>query len=66
MFDGMNFMSLCRQANTFDSDSKHHTNPKARALQTFKTKMEGMVANVVSGELKGAMHEKMARPTNEK
>ena len=31
----------------------------------FKTKIEGMVANLVPGALKGAMHEKMAKPTDE-
>ena len=30
---------------------------------SFKTKLEGMVANLVPGSMKGAMHEKMARPT---
>lgn len=29
---------------------------------SFKTKLEGMVANLVPGAVKGAMHEKMARP----
>ena len=29
---------------------------------SMKTKLEGMVANVVPGSVKGAMHEKMARP----
>lgn len=29
---------------------------------SFKTKMEGMLANVVPGSVKGAMHEKMASP----
>jgi hypothetical protein len=28
--------------------------------------MEGMLANVVPGSMKGAMHEKMARPKTEK
>jgi short-subunit dehydrogenase len=31
-----------------------------------KTKMEGMMANAIPGNMKGAMHEKMARPVNEK
>ena len=31
---------------------------------SFKTKLEGMVANFVPGSVKGAMHEKMAKPTN--
>ncbi len=29
---------------------------------SFKTKLEGMMANLVPGALKGAMHEKMAKP----
>ena len=29
---------------------------------SFTTKMEGMLANVVPGAVKGAMHEKMAKP----
>ena len=31
-----------------------------------KTKMEGMMANAIPGNMKGAMHEKMAKPQNEK
>ncbi|WP_109486207.1 SDR family NAD(P)-dependent oxidoreductase [Occallatibacter savannae] len=31
-----------------------------------KTKMEGMLANAIPGSVKGAMHEKMARPKDEK
>ena len=31
---------------------------------SLKTKVEGMVANLVPGSMKGAMHEKMAKPTN--
>jgi len=31
-----------------------------------KVKMEGMLANVIPGKLKGAMHEKQARPQEEK
>jgi short-subunit dehydrogenase len=31
-----------------------------------KTKLEGMLANVVPGDVKGSMHEKMARPLGEK
>lgn len=31
-----------------------------------KTKMEGMMANAIPGDMKGAMHEKMARPVKEK
>ena len=33
---------------------------------SFKTKMEGMLANVVPGSVKGAMHDKMAKPMDEK
>jgi short-subunit dehydrogenase len=33
---------------------------------SFKTKLEGALANVVPGNLKGAMHEKMAKPNSEK
>lgn len=33
---------------------------------SLKTKLEGMVANVVPGAMKGAMHEKMAKPLSEK
>jgi uncharacterized protein len=33
---------------------------------SLKTKIEGKLANAVPGEVKGAMHEKMARPLNEK
>ncbi len=32
---------------------------------SFKTKLEGTLANLVPGELKGAMHEKMARPVTQ-
>lgn len=32
---------------------------------SLKTKIEGKLANVVPGAVKGAMHEKMARPANE-
>jgi short-subunit dehydrogenase len=31
-----------------------------------KTKMEGMLANAIPGALKGAMHEKMAKPNAER
>ena len=31
-----------------------------------KTKMEGMMANAIPGSMKGAMHEKMARPQSER
>lgn len=33
---------------------------------SLKTKLEGMVANAVPGEVKGKMHEKMARPLDKK
>jgi short-subunit dehydrogenase len=33
---------------------------------SFKTKLEGALANIVPGNVKGAMHEKMARPNSEK
>jgi uncharacterized protein len=33
---------------------------------SLKTKVEGMLANVVPGYVKGAMHEKMAKPNSEK
>jgi hypothetical protein len=31
-----------------------------------KTKMEGMMANAIPGDMKGAMHEKQARPIGSK
>lgn len=33
---------------------------------SLKTKIEGKLANAVPGALKGAMHEKKARPVGEK
>jgi short-subunit dehydrogenase len=33
---------------------------------SLKTKIEGKLANAIPGEVKGAMHEKMARPLSEK
>jgi short-subunit dehydrogenase len=63
------------------SEGKHESQPEDVAKQgldalfegkdhvyaaSFKTKMEGMVANAVPGVIKGAMHEKMAKPLNEK
>jgi short-subunit dehydrogenase len=33
---------------------------------SFKTKLEGALANVIPGSVKGAMHEKMAKPNSEK
>jgi hypothetical protein len=33
---------------------------------SLKTKIEGKLANAVPGAVKGAMHEKMARPLSEK
>ena len=63
------------------SEGKHESKPEDVARQgldalfdgkdhvyaaAFKTKMEGMLANVVPGTVKGAMHERMAKPLNEK
>ncbi len=63
------------------SEGKHESQPEDVARQgldalfegkdhvyaaSFKTKMEGMLANVVPGSVKGAMHEKMAKPLSEK
>jgi short-subunit dehydrogenase len=63
------------------SEGKHESQPEDVARQgldalfdgkdhvyaaSFKTKMEGMLANVVPGAVKGAMHEKMAKPLSEK
>jgi short-subunit dehydrogenase len=63
------------------TEGKHESQPKDVARQgldalfegkdhvyaaSFKTKVEGMLANVVPGAVKGAMHEKMAKPLNEK
>jgi short-subunit dehydrogenase len=62
------------------SEGKHESQPQDVARQgldalfdgkdhvyaaSVKTKMEGMLANVVPGAIKGAMHEKMAKPLNE-
>ena len=33
---------------------------------SMKTKMEGMLANVIPGSVKAALHEKMATPEDEK
>jgi hypothetical protein len=33
---------------------------------SFKTKLEGALANVLPGDVKGAMHEKMAKRNSEK
>jgi short-subunit dehydrogenase len=33
---------------------------------SFKTKLEGALANVIPGDVKAAMHEKMAKPNSEK
>src|SRR5947199_5855041 len=33
---------------------------------SLKTKIEGKLANAIPGSMKGAMHEKQARPVNEK
>lgn len=63
------------------SEGKHESQPDDVAKQgldalfagkdhvysaSMKTKIEGMVANLVPGELKGAMHEKMAKPLDQK
>ena len=63
------------------TEGKHESQPEEVARQgldalfdgkdhvyaaSFKTKMEGMLANAVSGAIKGAMHEAMAKPLNEK
>ncbi len=63
------------------TEGKHESRPEDVARQgldalfdgkdhvyaaSFKTKMEGMLANAVPGSVKGAMHEKMAKPLNEK
>jgi short-subunit dehydrogenase len=63
------------------SEGKHESEPEDVARQgldalfdgkdhvyaaSFKTKMEGMLANAVPGSVKGAMHEKMAKPLDEK
>jgi hypothetical protein len=59
------------------SEGKKESSPEAVAKQgidallagkdhvyaaSMKTKVEGMLANLVPGEMKGAMHEKMAKP----
>jgi short-subunit dehydrogenase len=63
------------------SEGKHESQPQNVAREgidalfggkdhvyaaSFKTKMEGMLANVVPGSVKGAMHEKMAKPLAER
>lgn len=63
------------------TEGKHESEPEDVARQgldalfdgkdhvyaaSFKTKMEGMLANAVPGAVKAAMHEKMAKPLNEK
>jgi short-subunit dehydrogenase len=63
------------------TEGKHESEPEDVARQgldalfdgkdhvysaSFKTKMEGMLANVVPGTVKGAMHEKMAKPLHDK
>ncbi len=62
------------------TEGKHESQPEDVARQgidalfagkdhvyaaSVKTKMEGMLANVVPGAVKGAMHEKMAKPLSE-
>ncbi|HEX4022735.1 MAG TPA: SDR family NAD(P)-dependent oxidoreductase [Acidobacteriaceae bacterium] len=61
------------------SEGKHESQPEDVARQgldalfdskdhvyaaSFKTKIEGMLANIVPGGVKGAMHEKMVNPLN--
>lgn len=63
------------------SEGKHESQPQEVARQgldalfagddhvyaaSFKTKTEGMLANIVPGAVKGAMHEKMAQPLGER
>jgi short-subunit dehydrogenase len=63
------------------SKGKHDGNPEDVARQglealldgkdhvyagSFKTKMEGMMMNAMPGAVKGAMHEKMAKPVDKK
>jgi len=63
------------------SEGKHESEPQNVARQGIEalfagkdhvyaasttTKLEGMLANVVPGSVKGAMHEKMAKPLDEK
>ncbi len=63
------------------TEGKHESQPEDVARQgldalfagkdhvyaaSFKTKMEGMLANAVPGSVKGAMHEKMAKPLSER
>ena len=63
------------------TEGKHESEPENVARQgldalfdgkdhvyaaSFKTKMEGMLANVVPGAVKGAMHDNMAKPLSEK
>lgn len=63
------------------TEGKHESQPEDVARQgldalfagddhvyaaSMKTKMEGALANVIPGSVKGAMHEKMAKPLNEK
>ena len=63
------------------SEGKHESEPQDVARQgiealfagkdhvyaaSITTKMEGMMANVTPGAVKGAMHEKMAKPLDEK
>jgi len=63
------------------SEGKHESEPQDVARQGLEalfagkdhvyaasttTKLEGMLANVVPGAVKGAMHEKMAKPLDEK
>lgn len=76
------FFSRAGMDNTkTGTEGKHESQPEDVARQgldalfagkdhvyaaSFKTKMEGMLANAVPGAVKGAMHEKMAKPLDEK
>ena len=53
---------VARQGIEVLMDGKDHV----YAASMKKSKMEGMMANFIPGEAKGAMHEKMARPESEK
>jgi uncharacterized protein len=63
------------------TEGKHESQPEDVARQgldalfagkdhvyaaSAKNKLEGMLANVIPGSVKGAMHEKMAKPVNER
>lgn len=76
-----NFFHRADMDNTqVGSEGKHESQPEDVARQgldalfdgkdhvyaaSFKTKMEGVLANLVPGAVKGAMHEKMAKPLDQ-